>query len=111
MGVRLEAASSVGVWRALAASVTGSGHRARGIGCEDASAVEVLDDGTLLIAVADGAGSAPRASEGSTRAVAAAMAALRSGAGVEVVVEGARASLEPVSAGDRMADLATTLLV
>jgi hypothetical protein len=107
MGVGLE----VGVWHALAASVEGSGHRARGIGCEDASSVEVLDDGTLLMAVADGAGSAPRAAEGSTRAVAAAMEAMRSGVDLEVVVEGARRSLEPVVMGERLGDRATTLLV
>src|SRR4051794_32809250 len=98
-------------WRALGASVAGAGHRARGVGCEDASAVELLDDGTLLVAVADGAGSAPRASEGSTRAVAAAMAALRSGADLCAVMHAARGSLEPVAAGDRLRDLATTLLV
>ena len=98
-------------WRALGASVAGSGHRARGIGCEDACAFSVTDDGALLIAVADGAGSAPRSSEGSTRAVAAAMDALRSGADVCAVMHAARRSLEPVAAGERMGDLATTLLV
>jgi hypothetical protein len=98
-------------WRALGASVAGAGHLARGIGCEDASAVEVTDDGTLLIAVADGAGSAARSSEGSTRAVAAAMDALRSGADVCAVMHAARRALEPVTSGERMGDLATTLLV
>jgi hypothetical protein len=98
-------------WRALGASVAGAGHLARGIGCEDASAVDVTDDGTLLIAVADGAGSAARSSEGSTRAVAAAMDALRSGADVCAVVHAARGALEPVAEGERMGDLATTLLV
>jgi hypothetical protein len=107
MGVGLE----VGVWRAVAASVAGAGHRARGIGCEDASRVEVLADGTLLIAVADGAGSAPRADEGSTRAVEAAMVALRAGVPLEAVVEGARSALEPVASGERLGDRATTLLV
>src|SRR3954468_16016063 len=91
-------------WRALGASVAGAGHRARGIGCEDASSVEVLDDGTLLVAVADGAGSAPRASEGSTRAVAAAMDALRSGADVCEVMHAARRSLQPVRADERMGE-------
>ena len=98
-------------WRALGASVAGSGHRARGIGCEDACAFSVTDDGALLVAVADGAGSAPRSSEGSTRAVAAAMDALRSGADVCAVLHAARRSLEPVAVGERMGDLATTLLV
>ena len=107
MGVGLE----VGVWRAVAASVTGSGHRARGAGCEDASAVEVLDDGTLLLAVADGAGSARLAAEGSARAVAAAMEAMRAGVDLPAVMAGARLALEPVVAGERLGDRATTLLV
>ena len=107
MGVGLE----VGVWRAITSSVAGSGHRARGIGCEDSSRVEVRDDGTLLIAVADGAGSAPMAAEGSVRAVEAAMEALRSGAELDVVMEAARAALEPVISGERLGDRATTLLV
>jgi hypothetical protein len=109
MGVGL--AASVGTWRAVASSVAGSGHRARGTGCEDASAVEVLEDGTLLVAVADGAGSAPLADEGSVRAVEAAMEALRSGVALDVVMEGARLALEPVAAGERLGDRATTLLV
>ena len=107
MGVGLE----VAVWRSLAASVAGAGHRARGVGCEDASCVEVLDDGTLLMAVADGAGSAPRADEGSTRAVDAAMEAMRAGVALDAVMEGARLALEPVVAGERLGDRATTLLV
>ena len=109
MGVGLE--TSAGVWRALASSVAGAGHRARGIGCEDASAVEVLDDGTVLIAVADGAGSASLAAEGSTRAVDAAMAAMRAGVGLDVAMEGARLALEPVVADERLGDRATTLLL
>ena len=105
MGVGLE------TWRAVGASVAGTGHRARGLGCEDACAVSVSDDGgSVLIAVADGAGSAPRSSEGSTRAVAAAMDALRAGADLCAVMHAARRSLEPVCEDDRMRDLATTLL-
>ena len=107
MGVGL----AVAVWRSLAASVAGAGHRARGIGCEDASAVEVLDDGTLLVVVADGAGSARLAEEGSSRAVAAALEALRAGVGLVEVMEAARAALEPVVADERLGDRATTLLV
>lgn len=107
MGVGLE----VAVWRPLAASVAGAGHRARGVGCEDASAVDVLDDGTLLMVVADGAGSAPLADEGSVRAVAAAMEGLRAGVDLPAVMEGARRALEPVVAGECLGDRATTLLV
>ena len=109
MGVGLDV--TVGLaWRALASSVAGAGHRARGTPCEDASAVEVRDDGSLLIAVADGAGSAPLAAEGSARAVASAMEAMRSGVPMDAVVEGARLALEPVGAGERLGDRATTLL-
>ena len=115
MGVGLDAEAgaeaAVGTWRALASSVAGSGHRARGVGCEDSSCVEVGDDGTLLVAVADGAGSAPLAAEGSSRAVAAAMEAMRAGVDLADVMAAARASLEPVAAGERLGDRATTLLV
>ncbi|HUP85444.1 MAG TPA: PP2C family serine/threonine-protein phosphatase [Acidimicrobiales bacterium] len=110
MGVGLDVAGSL-AWRPLTASVAGAGHRARGIGCEDASCVDVLDDGTLLVAVADGAGSAPRAAEGSSRAVAAAMEGLRAAVDLDAVLSGARLALEPVVAGERLGDLATTLLV
>ncbi len=109
MGVGLDA--SPRTWRALGASVAGSGHRARGVGCEDASAVEVLADGSLLIAVADGAGSAPRASEGSWRAVAAATEAMRAGVPLDDVMCGARRALAPIGDDERLGDFATTLLV
>ena len=110
MGVGLEAAVDV-TWRALASSVAGAGHRARGTVCAAASAVDVLEDGTRLRAVADGAGSAPLAADGSARAVSAAMEAMRAGVPMEAVVEGARLALEPVADGERLGDRATTLLV
>lgn len=47
-------------WRAVAASVAGSSHRARGAECQDACALHV-DGETLVVAVSDGAGSARRA--------------------------------------------------
>lgn len=55
-------------WRVLAASVEGSGHRRSQTGCQDAHAWTVLPEDTLVAAVADGAGSARRAAEGSQRA-------------------------------------------
>ena len=58
------------MWRAIGASVVGGAHIRRGKECEDAHAFVELDNG-LMIAVADGAGSAPRAAEGSQLAVAA----------------------------------------
>lgn len=51
-------------WKVLGASVEGSGHRRNHTGCQDAHSWCVID-GTLIAAVADGAGSAPRAAEGS----------------------------------------------
>lgn len=64
-------------WRVVSASVEGTSHRARGGGCQDSHASRALPDGTLIIAVADGAGSAPRSAEGATRAAAHIVASLR----------------------------------
>jgi len=55
-------------WRVAGASVQGTSHEARAEGCQDAHAYRVLTNGTLVIAVADGAGSAPRSAEGARRA-------------------------------------------
>ena len=52
-------------WRVVGASVEGSGHRRNGSGCQDAHAWVVVGPDTLVAAVADGAGSAARAAEGS----------------------------------------------
>jgi hypothetical protein len=51
-------------WRVLANSAIGTSHRARRSVCQDANLYRLLPDGTLLIAVADGAGSASRSAEG-----------------------------------------------
>jgi len=63
-------------WRVLGAAVAGSSHQKNGRPCEDAYAARERPDGTLILAVADGAGSAPRAAEGAACAVAAAVDAL-----------------------------------
>lgn len=52
-------------WRVVGASVEGSGHRRNGSGCQDAHAWAVVGPDTLVAAVADGAGSARLAAEGS----------------------------------------------
>jgi hypothetical protein len=52
------------LWRVAGASVAGTAHERAGIGCQDAHRWAVLPNGCLLIAVADGAGSAARAEEG-----------------------------------------------
>ena len=45
-------------WRALGASVRGTSHEKTGQPCQDAHCLELLPDGSLVAAVADGAGSA-----------------------------------------------------
>lgn len=60
--------TSTPIWRIVGASVEGTSHRARAAGCQDAFASRALPDGTLVLAVADGAGSAPRSAEGAARA-------------------------------------------
>lgn len=52
------------IWRTIGASVIGTSHQARGAPCQDAHYFFILPQQTLLIAVADGAGSARRADEG-----------------------------------------------
>jgi hypothetical protein len=56
-------------WRVLGASVRGTSHEKIGRGCDDAHRYLQLENGTLLIAVADGAGTASRSSEGASCAV------------------------------------------
>ncbi len=63
-------------WRVVGASVQGSVHREKEVPCQDAYNYRVLGDGTLLIVVADGAGSAPQAARGAHRAVEQAMDSL-----------------------------------
>ncbi|MEZ4656725.1 MAG: PP2C family serine/threonine-protein phosphatase [Caldilineaceae bacterium] len=62
-------------WRCVAASVIGVSHQRAGQPLQDAYACTILADGTAVIAVADGAGSAAKAEQGSALAVRAAMAA------------------------------------
>lgn len=111
------------VWHAVAVSVAGSGHRARGLPCQDASDVVVLPDGTLLAAVADGAGSAPCSAEGARLAVGTALHVLwdaLDGPGPRdvptVLTEAYRQARDVIAevaaaAGRPARDYATTLLV
>jgi serine/threonine protein phosphatase PrpC len=69
-------AAPVAAWRVAGASVTGTAHERAGIACQDAHRWAVLPNGSLIIAVADGAGSAARSGEGARCAVEAAEAAL-----------------------------------
>lgn len=63
-------------WRVAGASVVGTSHLRAALPCQDAHLVSD-EDGVLLIAVADGAGSAPRSGEGARRAVSRSLAALK----------------------------------
>ena len=63
-------------WRVLGASVCGTSHQKRSQPCQDAWAAKIRDDGLLLAAVADGAGSAARSRDGANCAVEAAIAYL-----------------------------------
>jgi len=58
-----------GVWKVVSASVAGTGHVRAGYPCQDAHECLVLPKGLLLIAVADGAGSAQFGQLGATLAV------------------------------------------
>lgn len=60
-------------WRVVGASVRGAGHEQAGQPCQDFASWEALADGTLAIAVADGAGSAPLGQLGAELAVRAAL--------------------------------------
>jgi len=61
--------SDVSQWRFVGASVVGTGHVQDGTGCDDCHAYLEREDGCLLVAVADGAGSATRAADGARHAV------------------------------------------
>jgi hypothetical protein len=78
------------MWRILAQSVAGTSHSARGAPCQDAHATEVVisaAEPALVVAVADGAGSARFAEVGAAEAcrvlIAEARAELSGGTGVE----------------------------
>jgi hypothetical protein len=56
-------------WRAIGISVQGTSHRTAGLPCQDAHICRSLSTGETILAVADGAGSAACAAEGSAGAV------------------------------------------
>jgi Protein phosphatase 2C len=56
-------------WRILGASVTGTSHLRMGRGCDDAHLARVVGDDILLLAVADGAGSASQSARGAAAVV------------------------------------------
>ena len=64
-------------WRVVPASVSGSSHLRQGAECQDASSDTFLTDGSPIVVVCDGAGSAGRAAEGSRLAADASTSFLR----------------------------------
>ena len=102
-------------WRAVGASVEGASHVARGVGCQDAHGVLTAPDGSLVVVVADGAGSASRAAEGSALAVEAALDTLEWVLAVEppsvAVVRAVGAARVALETADDISAVATTLLV
>jgi hypothetical protein len=56
-------------WQIAAASVCGTSHQRHGVPCQDAQAWDVLPSGAIVMAVADGAGSAVHSDRGSSIAV------------------------------------------
>lgn len=107
------------LWRVLAASVAGSGHIERDARCQDAHRVAVTAAGDLVIAVADGAGSAPRSDEGARVAVDAAVDCVVAAAEGETELQEAAVRAAVAAARDAVhaadprdpRDLATTLAV
>ena len=57
-----------GGWKVAGASVRGSSHEKLGLPCQDAHEWGILANGTIIAAIADGAGSAPLADAGATLA-------------------------------------------
>lgn len=115
---------SWGEWKIVGSSVVGTSHGRHAVPCQDAHRFALLPDGTLLIAVADGAGSASRSAEGSSIAVQSSLDFLTEHLATSVPGEDwewddllrqtlghARHSLEAYVGADALRDLATTLLL
>ena len=111
-------------WRYLAVSVMGSSHITQKLPCQDAHATAILDDGTLIVAVADGAGSAKRSDEGARCAVDSSIRYLvehlqpappatpeECEALLENAVVNARDALQEIAPAESLNDVATTLLL
>lgn len=104
-------------WRVLGASVRGTRHAREGTPCQDAHAWRVLPCGSVALAVADGAGSAPHAAAGAAAATRAAIDALGAGGDAGPALD--RALIAALSAVELEAsrrnaparELATTLIL
>ena len=108
--------SSAG-WQVLGASVVGTTHQERDVPCEDAHATRVTATGLMVVAVADGAGSAPRAARGAKIAVEAAVTAIEDDdvgdldAVASAAVHAARFAVETEAGEEDVSELACTLIV
>jgi hypothetical protein len=71
-GLEADAASAA-IWRVTGVSETGAGHLRSATPCQDAHAFQMVDQGWLALAVADGAGSAKQSEAGARAAVEAAV--------------------------------------
>ncbi len=122
---RAQGVDGVPQWRVVGASVRGSGHEQSGAECQDAHAVDVTL-GMMVVAVADGAGSARYAALGSAAAASAALDSVRAERALGLpqtesawrdclarVLDGARERLvqEAREHGAELREFATTLLV
>jgi hypothetical protein len=67
--VRTGAPVPAAAWRVTGTAVRGISHERLGMPCQDAQGFRVLPDGTLIVALADGAGSAAYSDQGAQRAV------------------------------------------
>jgi hypothetical protein len=98
-------------WQVTGAAAVGVSHRRAGLPCQDALAWRVLPDGTLIAALADGAGSARFSDQGAARAVETALDALEAGAALagdwetllQAAFDAARQSVLDLAAGDENA--------
>jgi hypothetical protein len=111
-------------WQVVGASVRGTSHHQYDLPCQDAHLYRPLPEGGLLVAVADGAGSAARSGEGAREAVEQVLVALetRLACGppedealwmevIRLAFQQAREALVELAAGDddSLAAFATTL--
>lgn len=114
----------VGVWKCVSASAIGTSHVAQKLPCQDAHEIVTLDNGILIIAVADGAGSATRAEEGSRCAVETSARFLADHLQkaqpttpeeceslLESAVVHSRTALRSLAPGEKFNEVATTLLL
>ncbi|HVN55427.1 MAG TPA: PP2C family serine/threonine-protein phosphatase [Anaerolineaceae bacterium] len=69
-------------WKVVSAAVAGTSHVRLGIPCQDAAGILQLPNGYLIVALADGAGSARLSEQGAQLAVEKALAALESRVGL-----------------------------